>query len=167
MANDLAEDARAAVAAGDRRAALQVLAKIGSGPSASIPAELTGLLGDALIATAAAKPTAEDAAAIAAYLARQSALDQILLLLTEAPLDPADLTTIQAALRRGELAATIDVERQTSGDDSADPPSRRVGRGWLEAKLIRGYGPYWYWRFREGKVQRSRYLGKAPLERGG
>jgi hypothetical protein len=36
----------------------------------------------------------------------------------------------------------------------------RLGRGSLEAKLIRGHGPYLYSRFREGGHHRSVYVGK-------
>jgi hypothetical protein len=38
---------------------------------------------------------------------------------------------------------------------------RRLGGGSLEAKLIHAYGPYLYYRFREGGRHRSVYVGKA------
>jgi hypothetical protein len=42
---------------------------------------------------------------------------------------------------------------------------RRLGAGSLEAKLIRGFGPYLYYRFREGGRHRSMYVGKvAPAD---
>jgi hypothetical protein len=38
------------------------------------------------------------------------------------------------------------------------------GKGWVELKLIRGYGPYAYRRWREGGVLRSEYVGKVKDE---
>jgi len=35
------------------------------------------------------------------------------------------------------------------------------GTGWVELKMINGFGPYAYKRWREGKTLRSKYLGKV------
>jgi hypothetical protein len=57
-------------------------------------------------------------------------------------------------------------ERPEPAPDAAEE-GRRLGRGSLEAKRIRGYGPYLYYRFREGGRHRSVYVGKAgPTTRG-
>lgn len=34
-------------------------------------------------------------------------------------------------------------------------------RGCIEHKMIKGHGPYAYLRWRQGKIQKSRYLGKV------
>jgi hypothetical protein len=36
-----------------------------------------------------------------------------------------------------------------------------TGGGWYEKKMIRGCGPYVYYRWREGKKLRTKYIGKA------
>jgi hypothetical protein len=159
---DVTEQAKAAVEAGDREQALQLLAWIGAVVSELPSGAVTGLLGDALIATAAAKPTTEDADAIAGYRAVQARLDQILRLIADTPLDLSAISAIRGELREQEIGLTTEEERQETDDRVATGRQRRVGRGWLEAKLIRGYGPYWYWRYRDGETQRSKYLGKAP-----
>jgi len=46
---------------------------------------------------------------------------------------------------------------------------RRKGAGYIEYKMIPGpngkqYGPYAYLRWREGRVHRSKYLGKAGAD---
>lgn len=75
------------------------------------------------------------------------------------------LQTVEARL--DELAGESD---SVLGD--TDPPTgqgitpngpggRRRGRGWVELKMIRGYGPYAYERWYEGGKKRSRYLGKV------
>jgi hypothetical protein len=48
-------------------------------------------------------------------------------------------------------------------DDLADPLPPADG-GWFELKTVNGYGPYLYYRWRDGKTCRSRYLGKADQE---
>ena len=70
----------------------------------------------------------------------QTALYQILRLIEDTPLDLSGISAIRGALRRQELSLTNEGEREV--DDRADAGRQlRVGRGWLEAKLIRGHGP--------------------------
>lgn len=53
-------------------------------------------------------------------------------------------------------------ESQDSGQGKAADGS---GRGfWYELKMINGYGPYKYRRWREGGRLRSKYLGKAKTD---
>lgn len=58
-----------------------------------------------------------------------------------------------------------EVEESTSEDQDQRDPGGEVAlerrRGWVELKMINGHGPYAYLRWREGRVKRSRYLGKA------
>lgn len=49
--------------------------------------------------------------------------------------------------------------------DAAPAPRGKLSKGRsarVEAKLIRGCGPYYYYRWWCGKVYRSTYLGKTP-----
>ena len=52
-------------------------------------------------------------------------------------------------------------ERQRAEQMGGGQTRRRLGAGSLEAKLIRGFGPYLYYRFREGSRHRSLYVGKV------
>jgi len=71
----------------------------------------------------------------------------------------------RAALARYEQARTAgEQEREPEQPESmriASDSRRRLGAGSLEAKLIRGHGPYLYFRYREGGRHRSVYIGKA------
>ena len=159
--DDLLLQARAAVAAGDRAAALRLLALIVADSPPHAAAELGPLLGDALVGTAAAHPAAEDAAAIAAYRQAEAALDEVLRLIARSQLDRQGIAAIRLALsqREAELDWQERQELQAALPNASLQP-RRVGRGWVEAKLIRGFGPYLYARHRDGRIQRSKYLGK-------
>ena len=161
MNDDVLAQARAAVATGDRAAALRLLARMAAESSVFEGVELSGLLGDALVATAVAQPTADDAAVIEAYRRATDALTQILHLIADAGLDSEAIAAVRTALARRE-ASLIQHGRHETLAVSDGTQSRRVGRGWVEAKVIRGHGPYWYWRYRDGQIQRSKYLGKAP-----
>jgi hypothetical protein len=60
---------------------------------------------------------------------------------------------------------TLVWERQRDEPMGGGQSRRRLGAGPLEAKLIRGFGPYLYYRFREGGRHRSVYVGKvAPAD---
>jgi hypothetical protein len=93
------------------------------------------------LATATAKLTTEDADAIAAYRETQAGLNQILRLIADTPLDLIGISAIRGALRRQEISLTNEEERQEVDDHADAGRQLRVGRGWLQAKLIRGYGP--------------------------
>lgn len=53
-------------------------------------------------------------------------------------------------------------EAETAGNKTE---GKEGARGWVELKMIprggKSYGPYAYLRWREGKVTRSKYLGKV------
>ena len=143
MQYDVRSQARAAIATGDRAAALRLLARMAAESSVVEGIELSGLLGDALVATAIAQPTADDAAVIEAYHRATDALTQILHLIADAGLDFEAIATVRTALVRREASLMQHGRRETLAV-SDGTQSRRVGRGWVEAKVIRGHGPYWY-----------------------
>lgn len=58
-----------------------------------------------------------------------------------------------------ELLESPDDDQDQTSDDDSDV--RRPALGHIEAKRIRGYGPYLYLRRWEGKTLTSTYIGKA------
>jgi hypothetical protein len=158
--------ARRAIEHGDRSGALAVLARIARG---ELPAEgLETVVSEALVATARAEQEERDRAALARYQQARAAGEQVLQLLRSTPWDRSDLAGIRAVLDELDQALLEqEQERQRDrrmGGGSED--RRRLGAGSLEAKHIRGFGPYLYYRFREGGRHRSVYVGKvAPAAR--
>lgn len=75
------------------------------------------------------------------------------------------------ALDRGELedlAATVArllaIADQDDPEDDQAPGSAQAatgGAGWVDLKMINGYGPYAYMRWREGGTMKSKYLGRV------
>jgi hypothetical protein len=61
--------------------------------------------------------------------------------------------------------AELGGDGEISGEDT--PPKsggalQQAGRGgWVELKIINGCGPYAYARWLDGKIKRSRYIGKV------
>ncbi len=154
-------EARRAIEHGDRHAALDLLAAVARG---DVPADnLEAGVSEALVATARAEQEERDCAALARYQQTQAAAEQVLQLLRTTPWDRADLTRLRAVLDEldGELRRQEPEHARTERMDGANQSRRRLGRGSLEAKLIRGYGPYLYYRFRAGGRHRSVYVGKA------
>jgi len=153
--------ARQAIAHGDRQAALDLLAGVARG---EVPGhDLEPMVSEALVATARAEQEERDRAALARYQQTQAASHQIVQLLRSTPWDRADLAGIRAVLDELDQEL-IDQERereQPEGMRTARDSRRRLGAGSLEAKLIRGHGPYLYFRYREGGRHRSVYVGKA------
>ncbi len=84
-------------------------------------------------------------------------------LLRSMPWDRADLARIRALVDQldEDLAVQEQERERAERTDGAAAGRRRLGGGSLEAKLIRGFGPYLYYRFRAGGRHRSVYLGKA------
>jgi len=150
--------ARQAIEQGDRAAALEVLARVARG---ELPAEdLEPVVSDALVATARAEQEERDRAALARYEAAQTARDQILQLLRSTAWDRADLARIRAVVDELDQELLEQEQERQHEDVIGGQGRRRLGGGSLEAKLIRGYGPYLYYRFRQGGRHRSIYVGK-------
>jgi hypothetical protein len=63
-----------------------------------------------------------------------------------------------AMLLAGADTEDPEPEDPDGGDNGNKGPA---SSGWVELKTIRGYGPYAYLRWREGKRIRSKYLGKV------
>lgn len=66
--------------------------------------------------------------------------------------------------REDERAEEIDTEPPKTPTLSAELPNGRGKggqRGYHEYKVINGCGPYLYLRYRDGKILRSKYLGKV------
>lgn len=153
--------ARQAIEHGDRRAALDLLAAVARG---ELPADdLEPVVSEALVATARAEQQERDRAALARYEQARAAGAQMLHLLRATPWDHADLARIRAVLDELDQEL-IDQEKEPEQPErirTASDSRRRLGAGSLEAKLIRGHGPYLYFRYREGGRHRSVYVGKA------
>jgi hypothetical protein len=152
--------ARQAIEQGDRRAALDLLAAVARG---ELPADnLEPVLSEALVATARAEQEERDRAALARYEQKRVAGDQVLRLLRSTPWDRSDLARIRAVVDEldEELIANEQERERPDRSRTANESRRRLGAGSLEAKLIRGYGPYLYYRFREGGRHRSVYVGR-------
>lgn len=62
----------------------------------------------------------------------------------------------------------LDAQRTQNNNNGAKVPKNKRGRpagsGYVESKLIRGYGPYFYLRYWQNGQRRSVYLGKANEE---
>jgi hypothetical protein len=156
--------ARQAIAHGDRSRALEVLARIARGELSA--EDLEPVVSDALVATARAEREERDRAALARYQQAQAVSEQIVQLLRSTSWDRSDLARIRDVL--GKLDQELreqEEERQRDEQRGGGQSRRRLGTGSLEAKLIRGFGPYLYYRFREGGRHRSMYVGKvAPAK---
>jgi hypothetical protein len=135
-------------------------------PRGELPAEdLEPVVSEALVATARAEQEERDRAALARYQQAQAVSEQIVQLLRSTSWDRSDLARIRVvldefdqALREQEEEEEERLREQMGGGQSR----RRLGTGSLEAKLIRGFGPYLYYRFREGGRHRSMYVGRVP-----
>jgi len=90
-----------------------------------------------------------------------------------APLSVDAVLTAALQLTRDQRQALVmaltqyeDVETvEEPAPDAPPTPRGRLSKGRsarVEAKLIRGCGPYYYYRWWCGKVYRSTYLGKTP-----
>jgi hypothetical protein len=156
--------ARHAIEHGDRSRALEVLARIARGELSA--EDLEPVVSDALVATARAEREERDRAALARYQQAQAVSEQIVQLLRSTSWDRSDLARIRDVL--GKLDQELreqEEERQRDEQRGGGQSRRRLGTGSLEAKLIRGFGPYLYYRFREGGRHRSMYVGKvAPAK---
>jgi hypothetical protein len=156
--------ARQAIEHGDRSGALEVLARIARGELSA--EDLEPVVSDALVATARAEREERDRAALARYQQAQAVSEQIVQLLRSTSWDRSDLARIRDVL--GKLDQELreqEEERQRDEQRGGGQSRRRLGTGSLEAKLIRGFGPYLYYRFREGGRHRSMYVGKvAPAK---
>jgi hypothetical protein len=153
--------ARRAIERGDRRAALGLLGAVARD---ALPADaLEPVVAEALIATARARQEERDRAALARHRQAQATAEQVVRLLRATLWDRAQLARIRAVLDQLDRE---EQERPEPAPDAAEE-GRRLGRGSLEAKRIRGYGRCLYYRFREGGRHRSVYVGKAgPTARG-
>jgi hypothetical protein len=140
--------------------ALEVLARIAR---SELPAEdLEPVVSEALVATARAEQEERDRAALARYHRAQAATRQILDILRSTPWDRSDLARIRVVLDELDQALREQEEERQREQRGGGQSRRRLGTGSLEAKLIRGFGPYLYFRFREGGRHRSMYVGKVP-----
>ena len=64
------------------------------------------------------------------------------------------------------LAELEEEGQEASSDNGTEEGSGSGGRGYIELKMIRGYGPYAYQRWREKGRLRSKYLGKVEKQAG-
>lgn len=65
---------------------------------------------------------------------------------------------IDVLLAEVEETTTADLQDRELGGEAT---GKRSAKGWVELKMINGYGPYAYRRWREGGVKRSEYIGKV------
>ena len=66
--------------------------------------------------------------------------------------------------RLAELEGQEQEIEDCSGEPAGQAGSKNGKGGYVELKYIRGFGPYAYRRWREGKRLRSQYLGKVESE---
>jgi hypothetical protein len=160
---------RAAIATGDRPAALRLLHDYVRGQL-----DLSGMpvgVGDALVETASGKKTTStdgSASAVVELRRMERAREQVIRLLQTSRFGSADLAVIRRTLDSLEL----EVREVEAAERRKDLPAgftteaRRLGSVWLELKYIpdadsgRVYGPYLYGRWRQAGRKRSRYIGK-------
>ena len=83
-------------------------------------------------------------------------------------LTPDQLRTVIAAAqalladqRVSEKANQRENEAANGGIETGGENHRMAKGYWLELKMIRGYGPYLYRRWYDGKTKRSQYVGKV------
>lgn len=170
-AHEVVARAKAAIAAGDRDRALALLHAIAVRDEAA-NRDLTADVLEALVATAAAEREAADRATLALLARVQQARADAERLIRETPFDAQDLLVLRRALEAKErtvrAAARQRVQPQRAAPAGAGGTEMPVGtRGYLELKLIpkangRVNGPYLYYRLKQGRHLRSRYLGKPP-----
>lgn len=60
-----------------------------------------------------------------------------------------------------DLLAIYDEQPEAAPDDDSSVEIKPRAFGHIEAKMIRGYGPYLYLRRWQGKTLTSTYIGKA------
>lgn len=71
-----------------------------------------------------------------------------------------ELIIVQQAIEHLLLIADLEAQNDSSHPDvAAEQPRQSVG--YVEKKLIRGFGPYLYLRRWQGKTLTSTYIGKA------
>jgi hypothetical protein len=121
-----------------------------------------GRLGGTLAAVVEA-PDAADRAARQGYARVRAVRAEIVRLLRRTPFDREDPAALRALIDEldaalGEPAAERRDQRPAGGGAS----TRRLGAGWLDQKVIAGrWGPYLVYRYRVGRMQKMKYLGKV------
>ena len=58
------------------------------------------------------------------------------------------------------LAVTAPEEEEDRVAGNGDKPTKTAARGHIEEKMINGFGPYLYLRYWQGKMLKSKYIGK-------
>ena len=161
--HDVLAQAKAAVAAGDRAAALALLRQLQAGPATA--AQVTPALAEALVATARETADAEDQAARQVYAQVQEARREIIRLLHETPFGQEDLAAIRAVLDAEDAALEHTMAQRREEAVALGAAARRLGAGWLDEKMIqRRWGPYLVYRYQVGKTQKMKYLGKVAKQ---
>jgi bifunctional DNase/RNase len=85
-----------------------------------------------------------------------------LALRTEAPIYVAEAVLEQAGILVEETAEPGGGAEPGEGPASGSAEARRLGAGWLDQKMIqRRCGAYLVYRYRVGKTQTMKYLGKV------
>jgi hypothetical protein len=166
VSGSLVAEAKLAVAAGNRAHALALLDGFRVAPP-GVGRQLAPGLGEALVATARGKSGDEgDRQALIAIQQARSALRQIRDWLASLPFDSEDFAEIESAIaaRRSQEGQTVGEEQERLASGST--LGRALGAGWLEWRWVSKpsgtrCGPYLYFRWREGKRKRTKYVGKV------
>jgi hypothetical protein len=166
VGRSLVADAKLAIAAGDRVAALALLDGLRSATTDE-GRQLAPAVAEALVATARGESLDDsDRQALRAVEQTRSALRQILEWLGSLPFDADDLADIDVAV----AARRRDQEQAVRDDEARLAPGgtfgRALGAGWLEWRWVskpsgRKHGPYVYFRWREAGRKRTKYVGKV------
>lgn len=68
------------------------------------------------------------------------------------------------AMAESRLAELEEQEIQEPPETSSRQEAKGGGSGWIELKMIQGFGPYAYKRWRQGGRLRSQYVGKVKQQ---
>jgi hypothetical protein len=163
----LLTEAKHAIAAGDRARALRLLDSLRYRPSEE-GRQLPRAIADALLATARGDRDDERALIAPRLEDAHAALRQILEWIDAVAFDADQLAQIAAAASRRQggavrIEGAPDESVATNRTDLRPVP---FGSGWLEWRWVakpsgRQFGPYVYFRWREGGRKRTKYVGKV------
>ena len=168
-AQTLVSAAKGAIVAGDRARALRVLDGLRYRRADEGP-QLATAIAEALVATAAGEHVQEGELLVRQLEDAHAALRQILDWIDALPFDVDELAQIAATASRRHNV-TVRTDRATHESIQPDESGKRAvpfGAGWLEWRWIakpsgRQFGPYVYYRWREGGRKRTRYVGKVGV----
>jgi hypothetical protein len=167
VSGSLVAAAKAAIHAGDQRGALALLDGLRTRP-ADQGRELPPVVAEALVATARGEMDSDRELLASRLREVHAALQQILTWLDALPFDTEDLAQVAVALSARRTAVEEDARVEQGRAREGAMAVRSLGSGWLEWRMVskpsgREFGPYVYYRWREGGRKRTKYVGRAAV----